>query len=65
MDELDPAREIIVEAIATLEHAIEDMMSGQAPRSSKAEIVEASTSLRSVSQVLRDHAKRIDEALNS
>jgi len=63
MDELDPAREIVVEAIATLEHAIEDLMTGQAPRSSKADIAEASVSLRRVGEALRCHAERIDDAL--
>ena len=65
MDELDPAREIIVETIATLEHAIEDLMSGQAPRSSRADIAEASASLRKVSEALRCHAERIDDALKT
>lgn len=56
---------IIVEAIATLEDAIEDLMIGQAPRSSKADIAEASVSLRNVSEVLRGHADRIDNALKT
>lgn len=65
MDELDPAREIVVEAIATLEHAIEDLMIGQAPRSSRADIVEASVSLRKVTEALRCHAERIVDALKT
>ncbi|MCR9224367.1 MAG: hypothetical protein NXH70_09870 [Hyphomonas sp.] len=65
MDELDPAREIIVEAITTLEDAIEDLMTGQAPRSSKADIVGASASLRKTAEVLRGHAERIDDSLKS
>lgn len=60
MDELDPAREIVFEAIATLEQAIEDLMTGQAPRSSKGDIAEASASLRKVGEALRCHAERID-----
>lgn len=65
MDELDPAREIIVEAIATLEHGIEDLMPGQAPRSSKADIVEASASLKKTGEAIREHAERIDDTVNS
>lgn len=63
MDELDPVREIIVEAIATLEHGIEDLMLGQAPRSSAAEILEAAVALRRLSEALRGHAERIDSSL--
>lgn len=65
MDKLDPAREIIVDAIAKLELAIEDLMAGQAPRSSRAEIVEASASIRKVGEVLRSHAEWIDDALKT
>lgn len=65
MDELDPAREIVVEAIITLEDAIEVLMPGQAPRSSSAEIAEASASLRKVMEALRSHAERIDDALKT
>jgi hypothetical protein len=64
MDELDPAREIIVEAITTLEDAIEDLMTGQAPRSSKADIAEASASLRKLGEALCGYAERIDNTLN-
>ena len=63
MDELDPARVIIVEAIATLEHGIEDLMPGQAPRSSAVKILEAAVALRKLSEALRGHAQRLDEAL--
>ena len=63
MDKLDPARVIIVEAIATLENGIEELMPGQAPLSSKADIVEASTALRKLGEALREHAERIDKAL--
>lgn len=42
MDELDPTREIIVEAIAMLEHAIEDVIARLGPRRSRADIARAS-----------------------
>ena len=64
MDELDPARETIGEAIATLEHGIEDLMTGQAPRSSKADIDGASASLRKLGKALCGYAERIDKTLN-
>ena len=41
MDQLDPTREIIVEAIAMLEHAIEDVIARLGPRNSRADIAGA------------------------
>ncbi|MEQ3745247.1 MAG: hypothetical protein ABNH53_03315 [Henriciella sp.] len=40
-------------------------MTGQAPRSSKADIAEASASLRKVTEALRCHAERIDVSLKT
>ena len=65
MDELDPAREIIVQAIATLEDAIGDLMAGQAPRSSRTDVAGASASLKKTGEVIREHAERIDDTMNS
>ena len=64
MDELDSAREIIVDAIATLEHAIEGLMRGQAPRSSQVNILEAASTLRKAGEALRGYAERIDNSLS-
>lgn len=38
MDELDPIRELVVEAMAELEQALVDGLSAQAPRSGKQDI---------------------------
>lgn len=64
MDKLDPAREIIVEAIGTLESAIESLMSAQAPRSTSDDIDAGVRKLRSLVLALSHHAENVEEALN-
>lgn len=64
MDKLDSAREIIVEAIATLENAIESLMPAQAPRSTDVDISVGAQKLRSVARALFEHADRVEQALN-
>lgn len=56
MDELDPARVIVVEAIATLENAIEALMPAQAPGSTRDDIRQGADRMRSVAQRLIQHA---------
>lgn len=64
MDKLDPAREIVVEAIGTLEDAIESLMPVQAPRSTSADIAAGVRELRLIALKIVEHANRVERALN-
>lgn len=64
MDELDPARVIVVEAIATLENAIEVLMPAQAPGSSRDKIRQGTDRLRAVAQRLIQNAQAVEAVLD-
>ncbi|MEM8635366.1 MAG: hypothetical protein AAGF33_10360 [Pseudomonadota bacterium] len=59
MDELDPARADIVEALTSLGDAIEAAMPGQAPQSTKAEILDA---IQAMKTHLEAAVARLDQA---
>ena len=63
MDELDPARVLIVEAIETLEVAIEQLMPAQAPTSTERQIRSGVQTIEYTSNSLTDFAKRVQSAL--
>ena len=63
MDELDPARVLVVEAIAMLEDAIEELMPAQAPSSTEAEIRTGARTLRQSSVSLMDVANQIESSV--
>ncbi|MEL7482425.1 MAG: hypothetical protein AAGJ29_12795 [Pseudomonadota bacterium] len=65
MDELDPARVIVVETIATLEDVIEELMPAQAPCSKEAEIRIGIQTLRQTCASLAKFADRIESSLPS
>ena len=64
MDKLDPAREIVVEAIETLENAIEGLMPAPAPRSTRDDITGGVHELRLIALAMVEHADRVENALN-
>ena len=59
MDKLDPARVIIVEAIATLENAIEALMPAQAPTSTQDDIRRGADQMRVITARLIQHAQAV------
>ena len=63
MDELDPARVLVVEAIAMLEDAIEELIPAQAPSSTEAEIRAGVRTLRQIRVSLIDVADRIEASV--
>lgn len=64
MDDLDPARVIVVEAIAALENAVEALMPAQAPESMRDEIRQGTDRLRAVAQRLLPHAQAVEAVLD-
>lgn len=64
MDKLDPAREIIVEAIGTLECGIESLMPAQAPRSNSDEIEAGVRKLRALALAITHYANYVEDVLN-
>lgn len=63
MDDLDPARVIVVDAIATLENAIEALMPAQAPRSMYADVRQGADQIRSVAERLIQYAEAVEAIL--
>lgn len=63
MDKLDSARVIIVEAIATLENAIEALMPAQAPGSTQPDVGQAAEQIRTIGEHLLQHAQAVEAAL--
>lgn len=63
MDELDPARVIVVEAIATLENVIEALMPAQAPGSTRDDIRQGTDQIRSVAERLIQHAQAVEAVI--
>jgi hypothetical protein len=64
MDDLDHARVIVVEAIATLENAVEALMPAQAPGSSRDEIHQGIDQMRSVAERLIQHAQAVEAVMD-
>ncbi|MEC7290890.1 MAG: hypothetical protein VXW22_12450 [Pseudomonadota bacterium] len=64
MDNLDPTREMVVEAIGTLEDAIESVMPAQAPRSTSTDITAEVRELRLIALKIAEHADQVESALN-
>ena len=65
MDELDSAREVIVEAIVTLESAVERLLPAQAPSSSLEEIRGGIDQLKTLAETLHQIAIQAEKALTS
>ena len=63
MDKLDSDRVIIVEAITTLENAIEALMPAQAPGSTRDDIRQGADQLRTIAEHLLQHAQAVEAAL--
>jgi hypothetical protein len=63
MDKLDPARELIVEAIGTLERSIESLVPAQAPRSTSDEINAGIQKLRSLAVAIAHQADTAENVL--
>lgn len=63
MDKLDPARVIMVEAIATMENAIETLMPAQAPGSTPDDIRHGTVQIRAVAEHLIRHAQAVEDVL--
>ena len=63
MDDLDPARVIVVESIAALENAIEALMPAQAPGSSRDEFRQGADHMRATAQRLIQRAQAIEAIL--
>lgn len=63
MDVLDPARVIVVKAIAILENAIEALMSRQAPGSTQPYVRQAADQMRTIARRLIQQAQAIEAAL--
>ena len=63
MADLDPARILIVKAIATMENAIEALIIAQAPQSKKAEIEIGIHTLKQTSARLLETTRRIEVEL--
>lgn len=59
MDELDPIRELVVEAMAELEQALMDGLPAQAPRSGRREI---ETALKALSGRVEAAVRKIEMA---
>ena len=64
MDELEPAREIIVATIATLETLMDALMSAQAPQSTRDDVLAAIRSMRTGAHELSEAANMISFALD-
>lgn len=64
MDELDPARVIIVEAIATLENAVEALIPAQAPTSTQDDIRQGADQMRVITDRLIQNAQAVEAVLD-
>lgn len=63
MDDFDPARVIMVEAIATMENAIEALIPAQAPGSTRGDIRQGTDRLCAVAKRLLEHAQAVEPVL--
>jgi hypothetical protein len=65
MSKIDQAREMIVEAISSLEDTIEELIPAQAPGSTQADLQRSLASLKSTTITLRDIIERVEFTLSS